>query len=246
MKISPWRLQMFDECRLKFKFTVVDELSDVYTSPRPYLTMGAHVHNALKDVYDLSGTERNANVLEDLLRKRWKENRTGFADIEEEKKYGMKAVKMLRLFAHKNDLELEPLNTEEFQKVEITPNVFLTGRTDRIDEEEDGLHIIDYKTGRYNEDWVSPMQLKLYAVMVQGSKPKPVTKASFLYLLSNTWYTIDIDQEVIQETVEELLEKVEEIKSEKEYEPTVGSHCKFCDFQDICTVKDQVKEILNG
>jgi len=246
MNLSPYRLQMFENCRQQFKFVVVDDLSDVYSSPKPYLTMGAHVHNALKDLYDVPAEDRTAEKAEALLRKRWPENRSGFVDQEEEKRYGVQAVKMLRLLVHKMDINVEPLATEEFQKVECAPDTYLTGRIDRIDEEPDGLHIIDYKTGKFNEAWVSPIQLKLYAVMAANSMKKPVHKASFLYLPTHTWYSVDINDDIIGETVEWVQEKVEDVKNETQYLPSVDDHCKFCDFQEICPSKEEVKEYLHA
>jgi len=245
MKVSPYRLQMFQNCRQQFKFVVIDDLTEVYSSPKPYLTMGAHVHNALKDLYDLPAEKRTAQVSESILRRRWKENRLGFADLEEEKKYGIQAIRMLRLFTHKMDVARDPVALEEFQNVECAPDVFLTGRIDRIDKEPEGLHIIDYKTGKFNEEWVSPEQLKLYAVMVANSMKAPVRKASFLYLATHTWYTIDVNEDLIEDAVEDLQEKVEQIRTEKEYSPEVGDHCKFCDFQEICPDKESVAKFLD-
>ena len=41
---SYFRLNMFRQCRQRYKLHYVDGLAQEYRKPRPYLTMGEHVH----------------------------------------------------------------------------------------------------------------------------------------------------------------------------------------------------------
>lgn len=41
---SYFRPSMFRQCRHRYKLHYVDDLAEVYRKPRPYLTMGEHVH----------------------------------------------------------------------------------------------------------------------------------------------------------------------------------------------------------
>jgi len=238
---------MFANCPQQYKFTYIDFLAKEYKTPKPYLTMGAHVHNALKDFYEqLEIPDRNFAQLEKILRKRWKENREGFINREEEAKWGVKALQMLRLFVHRMDLEITPVMLEDYYDVEIDPELKILGRIDRADLLADGsLHVIDYKTGKYNKEEVLETQLVLYALIVSANQKKPVTRASYLFLPTWDWHTIEISQDQAEEAVPQVKEQVEAIKKEKEFCPTPNKYCKNCDFLEICPAKAEVRLMID-
>ncbi len=240
---SPFKLRMFETCPRQYKFTYVDDLAKEYKKPKPYLTMGAHVHNALKDFYEQLDLEsRTYEELEKILRRRWTENRKGFSDKDDEAKWGTKALNMLRLFVHRMDVSVDPAMLEDYYDVELDESLKLIGRIDRADELEDGsLHVIDYKTGKFDPEDVSDLQLILYALIVSANQKKPVTKASYLYLQTWDWHTIDVGQDEAEHAVEMVKEQVEKIKQESEFAPQVNKYCKNCDYLSICPAKDQVE-----
>lgn len=242
---SPFKLQMYEQCPQKYKFRYVDNLGKEYETPRPYLTMGAHVHNALKDFYEkYSAGERTLPLLEELLRKRWRENRRGFFDVEDERKWGMKALQMLKLFFHKMDVKQNPMLLEDFYKFQVDDRLEVLGRIDRIDEEKDGLHVIDYKTGNFSEDSVSEIQLKIYSLIMKAKLGKPVRKASFLYLPNFQWYTIEPREEDYDFIMEELKLEVKKIVADRVFKPAVSRFCKNCDFLEICPAQEQATEFF--
>ncbi len=237
---------MFQTCPQQYKFTYIDHLDKEYKTPKPYLTMGAHVHNALHDFYDqLEVEDRSYENLEMILRRRWKENRVGFADRDDEAKWGVQALSMLRLFTHRMDTSVTPVMLEDYYDVEVTPELKILGRIDRADELEDGtLHVIDYKTGKYDPKDVNDLQLILYALIVSANQKKPVTKASYLYLKTWNWHTVEIGQEEADEAVEIVKEQVALIKKEKEFAPQINRYCKNCDYLAICPAKRQIEVML--
>ncbi len=245
-RASPFKLKMFETCPQQYKFTYIDGLMDQYKKPKPYLTMGAHVHNALKDFYEqIEPTQRNWKILEELLRKRWRENRKGFKDLEDEKNWGTKALQMLKQFVYKNNVLKDPAMLEDYYDMDLTEDVKVIGRIDRADKDEEGLHVIDYKTGKFDEDDVSDLQLIIYAMIVQANQKTPVYKASYLYLATNQWYSLDIDEDMYQSASEELIERVEQIKQEKDFSPQINQYCRTCDYLEICPKADEIKEELN-
>lgn len=238
---------MFEQCAQKYKFTYIDDLAKEYKTPRPYLTMGAHVHNALKDFYEqYQPEERTYPHLEGLLRKRWRENRKGFSSREDEAQWGVKALQMLRLFVHRMDLSITPTLLEDYYDVEVGENLKILGRIDRADTLEDGsLHVIDYKTGKYRPEEQSELQLQLYAIIVGANKKAPVTKASFLYLQTMQWHTIEIDDATTQAAIEEVKEQVDAIKREKTFDPEPNQYCGTCDFLPICPARQQIQVMID-
>ncbi|MFA6027455.1 MAG: PD-(D/E)XK nuclease family protein [Patescibacteria group bacterium] len=243
-KASAFKLKMFALCPQQYKFYYIDDLAKEFKKPKPYLTMGAHVHNALHDFYEkFPPKQRTWENLEKLLRKRWLENRDGFAGKEEEKKFGMKALQMLKFYFHKNDVLKTPVMLEDYYDTEVDENLKVLGRIDRVDEEETGLHVIDYKTGKVDEEDISDLQLILYSLIMARNTKKPVVKASYLYLQNNQWHTINITEEKFNEAVETIKKQVEKIRAEKEFAPRINKLCKHCDFMEICPKREEISKI---
>jgi len=61
---SYFRLNMFRQCRQRCKLHYVDGLAEEYSKARPYLTMGEHVHGALRDLFSLPVDEWSEDRLE--------------------------------------------------------------------------------------------------------------------------------------------------------------------------------------
>lgn len=245
-KASPFRLNMFDLCPQQYKFQYIDGLDKEFKKPKPYLTMGAHVHNALHDFYEqLEPEDRTFDRLEALLRKRWKENREGFTTRQEEAEWGVKALNMLRLFIHRMDVTVSPVMLEDYYDVEVDGSLKILGRIDRADELEDGsLHVIDYKTGKYDPENLSELQLRLYGLIVSANQKKPVSKVSYLFLPTWQWHSIDLTDEQAEAAVEEVRERVRAIQEEVEFAPQPNQYCKNCDYLTICPARKQIEVML--
>jgi CRISPR/Cas system-associated exonuclease Cas4 (RecB family) len=247
-RASAFKLNMFDTCGQQYKFTYIDHLDKEMKQPKPYLTMGAHVHNALHDFYaQLEPEDRTYERLEQLLRKRWRENRQGFSSIDDEKKWGIKALQMLKLYHHRTNVAETPVLLEDYYDAQISEDVKLLGRIDRADKLEDGsLHVIDYKTGKYDEESVGNLQLQLYAIIVSANKKEPVTKASYLYLQTMQWHTIEIAPEDLEESAAIVTEQVAAIKQEKDFLPNPNKYCKSCDFLTICPARERIQVMIDN
>ncbi len=245
-RASSFKLQMYAQCPQAYKFTYVDGLADQYKKPKPYLTMGAHVHNALKDFFELKPEKRDFPTLEAILRNRWRENRKGFSGKEDEAKWGTKAIQMLKLFCYKNNLAIQPVFLENYYDRMIDPGLKILGRIDRVDSDDEGLHIIDYKTGKLPETPPDPLQLALYGLIMHGRTEKPVTRASYLYLQNNTWQTIAIDESVMQDALTRVQNDVQTILADNAFPATINPHCKTCDFLEICPKQKEIQVLIDG
>jgi putative RecB family exonuclease len=229
---SYFRLSIFRQCRRRYKLHYIDGLADIYRKPRPYLTMGEHVHGALRDLFLLAVEERSEGRLIQLMRVRWLKNREGFADREEEKVYGERATSQLRRFAQREDLAAQPLAVEDNHKVEIDDTLALLGRIDRIDRDAAGLHIIDFKTGTQREP--DPLQLQMYALIVARELDSAPIRASYHYLETGEWVTEEATEETMAQALEGVRQQVAVIVAEREYQASPGPLCGYCDFLEIC------------
>ena len=229
---SHFRLSMFSQCRHRYKLHYVDDLAEVYRKPRPYLTMGEHVHAALRALFSLPVEERSEERLIELMRDRWRKNREGFADLAEEKLYGERATAQLRRFAQRENLTAQPLAVEDFHKVEVDEGLALLGKIDRVDRDGAGLHIIDYKTGAPREP--DPLQLQMYGLIVARKfDPTPI-RASYHYLETGEWITQAATEETMDQALEDVRQQVAVIVAEREYPAEPGPLCGYCDFLEIC------------
>jgi putative RecB family exonuclease len=237
---SPFSLNMFQQCPRQYRFQYIDHLGDIYRKARPYFTMGDHVHATLKDFLSIVPvSERNLLKLEDLLREKWRRNRKGFNDKEDEKRWGEKALNQLRWFAKNADLSVTPFMIENNHRAELTANILLKGRIDRVDKESDSsLHIVDYKTGKMPAE-INQLQLHIYALILSRKQDLPVKRASYLYLEIGKFHTIELTAQDLEQATSYVTDMVDRIRNEKEYLATPNIYCWNCDFLEICPSKEE-------
>lgn len=246
-KASSFKLQLYETCPQQYKFVYVDRVGDEYKTAKPYLTMGAHVHNALHDFYaKFEASQRTWERLEGLLRQRWAENRKGFVDRDEERKWGLKAVNMLKLYFQNMDVSVTPNMLEDYYSFDVDPIISVLGRIDRVDEVEGGWHVIDYKTGAFSEEGVNELQLMLYSLIISRKTQQNVVKASFLYLPSFTWYSIEPKPDDYDYVIERVKLSVKKIMSDQAFTPRVNQYCKNCDFIEICPASEEAQEYIRN
>jgi len=236
---SPFSLNMFQQCPRQYKFQYIDHLGDIYRKARPYFTMGDHIHATLKDFLSVVPiSERNLLKLEDLLREKWRRNRKGFNDKADEKRWGEKALNQLRWFSKNVDMSVTPFMIENNHRAELTANILLKGRIDRVDKESDGsLHIIDYKTGKMPAE-INQLQLHIYALILSRKQDLPVKRASYLYLEVGKFQTIGLTAEDLAQATSYVIDMVDRICQEKDYSATPNIYCWNCDFIEICPSKE--------
>ena len=237
---------MFQQCPRQYKFQYIDHLGSIYRKSRPYFTMGDHVHATLKDFLSVvPASERNAAKLEDLLREKWRRYRKGFNNREDEKRWGEKALKQLRRFAQNHDISVTPCMVEDYHSAELTDNILLKGKIDRVDKEADGsLHIIDYKTGKIPPE-INQIQLHIYALILSRKQGLPLKKASYLYLETCEFRTIELTPADLAQATSYVIELANRICQEKEYPATPNIYCWNCDFLEICPSKEEAAKFTH-
>ena len=146
---------------------------------------------------------------------------------------------MLRLFCYKTDFSIQPVLLEDYYETILENEWKLLGRVDRVYEEADGLHVIDYKTGKLDEERISNLQLVLYAIIMQAKTGRPVVRASYLYLQNYTWKTLEIQEEDFAEAIAVVKKKIHTLSQDQEFPARMNPYCP-CDFLEICPIKAEV------
>jgi len=154
----------------------------------PYLSLGEIVHDAIDNfVNRYPPTERNKDKLMYELSRGWllKPRKIGgFKSSSQEKEFKDRSVAMAeRFFANKDFAGKTPMTAPDFPKKKLFPEkeIVLVGNFDWLEPYEDGLHILDFKTGQHEEADDS-LQLPIYTILANETLNKPVRKTSYWYL----------------------------------------------------------------
>lgn len=230
-----------------------------------FYTLGKAVHNAITLFYYLPARQRTEQSILEQLKKTWVsevqwnkkpplEKWGGFKTIEEERDSYREAILMLKNFfgIAEHEPEIEYLPTEDFRRSIddylnlITPlnqDFDISGKFDLIiRDSDDSLHIIDFKTGKKEDN--NDFQLRFYKLLAEENFKKPVKKASFYFLKSGNKREFDLGEGETERIKKEILGKINLIKATDSFEPKPSKLCKFCLFKGFCPEKERVNQII--
>ena len=238
--LSFTQIDTYQLCPLKYKYQYVLKIP---TNPAGQASLGTTVHNALEQFY--SEFINNKNIKKERLLQLFEESwipvgYTSKSDESNSKKEGRNMLANYFKTFHSKTLKILDLEKSFKIKIGSGEDVFINGKIDRLDStSQDGIEIIDYKTGKLQEEkkLKNSLQLSIYllAATDKGLYNKKLSDVSltFYYLQANQKITVDQTEETLQKAKENILEAVENIKSEK-FKPKKGPACDFCQFKMIC------------
>lgn len=233
-RFSPSALTRFRVCNRQFQLIDLERVGSP-EQPNPLFAQGNAIHAALDYFFGLPPKQRTPAVetLQNALRDRWRRNwgREALPDRDLEINFGQKGLSLLAGFAGHFDTTIEPLARERWVKVNLPNGVQLFGRVDRIDPFEDGLSIVDYKSGRRNlddDDLHDEPAAQVYLLATQANFRRPVYRVRFCYLESQdeaVWWP---EQEDIPALVEKLTNLTDTIRAATDFPAAPGDHCRWC------------------
>jgi ATP-dependent helicase/DNAse subunit B len=165
-------------------------LRNVYRDPKtnhkisvmePPLAVGQVVHETIEHLSTLPAPDRFTESLLDRFNDVWKGiggQKGGFKDKEEEAKYKARAEKMIkRVMKHHGPLDKKAIKIRQelpYFWLSEDDNIILCGKIDWLeyDEKSDSVRIIDFKTGKFDEDPDS-LQLPIYYILATHAQTKP-------------------------------------------------------------------------
>lgn len=240
--ISPSSIADFGKCPQLYYYR------NVYRSPRglkiqivnPSLALGQSIHDALEIFVRLPIPERTKDNLISKFNFVWSNlsgEKGGYASIEEETAFKERGLSMLdRFMQNEHFLKTEIFPIPNFPKAELGEDLILTGKLDWLEKEEQGLHLIDFKTGK-NEEREDSLQLPIYSVLVSELFKSSAIRASYWYLDSSS-EIVDFTLPDLKETKEKLKQKGEIIKMTRQTQSfrcqSGGESCWAC--KDIVAV----------
>ncbi len=182
-------------------------LHNVYKDPKtrhkialinPPMALGQSVHTVLEALSTLKVEDRLKVPLQDKYNDIWKEisgKRGGFKSQDEEDEYKERGRLMIqRVIDHPGPIANKAVTLHipnpsfplpHFQLSE-EDNIILSGKIDWMEHvsETDSVHIIDFKTGKHEED-PNSLQLAIYCLLVQNLQNRKIHKISYWYLNSD-------------------------------------------------------------
>ena len=205
----------------------------------PYLTLGQTVHSVIESLASLSLEERFK--ISPLLKfeEAWQNvsgEKGGFENYDEEVLYKEKGVKMIKNIIENpgpvanKAIRIKSENGLPYYWFSESDNIILCGKIDWLEflPESDSVHIIDFKTGRIEEDEES-LQLPIYLLLTNNLQKRKVTRASYWYLGSEKGI---VTQKLPDE--KESIEKISKIASRialarklNHFKCPVGG-CRYC------------------
>lgn len=237
--LSNTSISMFYTCKRKFKYRYIDKIKPSEIVTNKYLSFGMSIHKALAKFNTLTDEQiRTLQNLHTLLRSSW--IRDGYKDIEEERKFGLKALDILtNYFNNPLDTGTKTVLIEKNIQKNMDNKFILCGVIDKGFINIGGeLEVTDYKVGNkiyHSEDFQIDPQLPIYVLLAEeflGTYPSVV---SYYYLAHNMKFERKITENNIREIIDSLWNVYELIDNEKEFLPSPTPYCSnSCEYADRC------------
>lgn len=242
------RLSTFEQCKLKFKFRYIDKLEpEIESTIEGFL--GGIVHEALEWLYTEIINKR-LPTLEQVIEcyainwnKQYSDKIRTNANTPEF--YFDKGIKFIidYYFKHQpfsdNTIAIEH---KILLDLDGTGKYQLQGFIDRLvhNKETNIFEIHDYKTGaiKTQEDLDKDRQLAIYSLGVRKSFPE----AKDVHLI---WHYLDFNErktstrtiEQLEQLRQQIIELINKIESETEFNANPSILCRWCEFQKYCDFK---------
>lgn len=240
---TPSKLAAYEDCPRRYRYAYVDRPPPPKGPPWAHNSLGASVHTALRNWYDVPAAQRGPEGVPRLLRDTWV--REGYRDVTQEREVWRRALGWLDSYVAA--LPAEPLGVERVVAAR-TPVIAFSGRADRIDRRGDELAVVDYKTGRVQpteRDAAGSAALALYAFAAQRVFRRPCRRVELHHLPSGTVATAELTEESIDRQVRRAEQTATDIRAAEqqvgaggdpdEAFPTAPSRlCGWCDFRRSC------------
>ena len=235
-ELNPSKLQCYLDCPKQYRFRYVDKRSE----RRQFgpTALGRSVHKALREFYAMPRDERSVDSLLRLLRLAW--DGVGYRSAKEAEDAYARAEDMLRRYhAGTNPQTTRVVALEsKFSYARSSDGILVTGRVDRIDIDDGGYVIVDYKTGRFGSDDIvlhESLPLSLYAIAVSATLGHDVHRIAIEHLTSGRRAETRRAPERLKQDWTKVAEHAAQMRSPvAEFPATPSALCRWCDYLVAC------------
>jgi putative RecB family exonuclease len=250
---TPSKLAAYEDCPRRYRFTYLDRPPPPKGPAWAHNSVGASVHTALRNWWDLPPEKRTPAAIGTLLRATWV--REGYRDETQEREVFYRAVRWIEGYLSTLDAQFEPVAVERTVAAKTTVIAF-SGRTDRIDRRGDELVIVDYKTGRSgldSDDARGSQALALYAFAAERTFRRQCRRVELHHLPSGAVAAHEHSVESLQRqvsraeaTARDIVEAEKSLAAGADPDVTFptqpGPMCGWCDYRKACPAGQLVPE----
>jgi len=167
----------------------------------PPLSLGQAVHDVIEELSTLPSEDRFRTPLDKMFTQKWSQVsgiKGGFKNKSIEDEFYQRGIEMMKKIEQKpgplvnKAIKIPSEDGLPYYWLSEEDNIILCGKIDWLEflEESNAVHIIDFKSGK-NEEEESSLQLPIYLLLATNTQKRPVKKASYWYL-----YLKDAPEEV--------------------------------------------------
>lgn len=242
---TPSRLGTFTECPRRYRLTYLVRPAPPKGPPWAHNSMGAAVHNALRDWWLLPLARRTPAGAGSLLDAAWIAD--GFADAAQSARWRAQARDWVEAYVATLDPTDEPVGVERGVAVR-TERLALSGRVDRIDSRDGELVVVDYKTGRRvpdADDARGSLALAVYVLAARRTLRRPGHRVELHHLPTGRVAGWEHTEASLERHVARAEDTAGDIESavgglatggdpDTLFPPLTGRQCGWCDYRRHC------------
>lgn len=248
---TPSKLGTYEDCPRRYRYAYVDRPAPPKGPPWAHNSLGTSVHAVLRAWFDLPTARRRPAALTGLLRAAWV--RDGYRDDEQERQAFDTALGWLESYVDGLDPGFEPLAVERTVATK-TATLALSGRVDRIDQRDDELVIVDYKTGRAElteDDARGSRALALYAIAAARVFRRPCRQVELHHVRTGVVAAHEHSDESLgrhlrraEQTAADAVSAEKAVAAgadpDEAFAPNPGVVCGWCDYRRSCAAAADV------
>lgn len=247
MRISYSALETYKNCPLKYKYQEIDRIKSPKSAEGVF---GGAVHSALKFMFKRDPLYPTVDQVIDFFREKWNDKKITISPpLEDDSIFINDGINLLKNFYKNNPpWNFNVVDTEAPFEVILEDKTTgekytLAGRIDRIDKNENGYEIIDYKTARKmpaQKDLENDLQMQIYNLALMNRWPQTdlgKVALSLYYLKHGEKATFYKTAEELKDTAEMIIGKIKEIEENKktnEFPAIPSGLCDYCGYKKMC------------
>jgi RecB family exonuclease len=250
--LSATRVKMYLQCPRQYRYRYVDEIPTVLTGA---LAFGQVIHRVL---YNLQlwaithGEPFTESIAWYEFSRLWNEivndQNPLFKCADEPSEYSALAKVMLTGYIEAHREKPPPILLEypfeiAMQDESSGREYLLRGVIDRIDYGNDGLVIVDYKTGKRKpspRQLQEDMQLTIYAFAARQLFGQDVQHVVYYQLRDQSELLTEHTESELQTLVQSILPQAAAGIERERFGPRPGYYCRFCDYRTVCRAEGGV------
>jgi len=237
---TPSKLAAYEDCPRRYRFAYLDRPAPPKGPPWAHNSLGASVHTALRNWYEVPPAQRGPARLPTLLKATWV--REGYRDVDQERDAWRRALRWLESYV--DSMPAEPLGVERVVAAR-TPVIAFHGRADRIDARPaDGIVIAHYKTGRTEPGEAEARgsaALALYAFAAARVFHRPCRRVELHHLPTSrvlAWEHTEDELADALRLAESAGAAAQDASASPDddarFPPRPAPRCGWCDYQRLC------------